>query len=191
MPFLTEIWSEKVQDLSPHLGPIWSNLCLNLVTDTMWESIYFKSFFTLIHTCLTSKICILGMYIYCNLQILHMHIGQVEKQPLTAEGSTLMIRCKNFLCVSFIIPRERDCQDVYQSLLAFSHPGLFLSLICVMQQDYIKDLSSIHAISYFAYFNVFYVACSWSVACFFLFNGVFLDLGFWQMWKFTFFLAKF
>ncbi|XP_005111133.2 myotubularin-related protein 6 [Aplysia californica] len=55
--------------------------------------------------------------------ILHMHMGQVEKQPLTAEGSTLQIRCKNFLCITFIIQKDRDCQDIYQSLLTFSRPA--------------------------------------------------------------------
>ncbi|KAH9494581.1 Myotubularin- protein 8 [Bulinus truncatus] len=52
-----------------------------------------------------------------------MHIGQIEKFPMTAEGSPLQIRCKNFLCITFIIPKERDCQDIYQSLLQFSRPA--------------------------------------------------------------------
>ncbi|KAL8587614.1 hypothetical protein ACOMHN_045303 [Nucella lapillus] len=52
-----------------------------------------------------------------------MHIGQVEKQPLTTGGSPLLVRCKNFMCVTFVIPRERDCQDIYQSLQEFSRPN--------------------------------------------------------------------
>ncbi|CAG5123118.1 unnamed protein product, partial [Candidula unifasciata] len=55
--------------------------------------------------------------------ILHMHMDQVEKQAMTAEGCPLQIRCKNFLCMTFIIPRERDCQDVYQTLLELSRPA--------------------------------------------------------------------
>ena len=56
-------------------------------------------------------------------QILHMHIGQVEKQALTTAGSPLLVRCKNFMCVTFVIPRERDCQDIYLSLQEFSRPS--------------------------------------------------------------------
>ncbi|KAK7096994.1 hypothetical protein V1264_004036 [Littorina saxatilis] len=57
-----------------------------------------------------------------------MHIGQVEKQPLTTGGSPLLVRCKNFMCVTFVIPRERDCQDIYLSLLEFSRPSNIESL---------------------------------------------------------------
>ncbi|XP_059168052.1 myotubularin-related protein 6-like [Physella acuta] len=52
-----------------------------------------------------------------------MHMGQVEKGPLTAEGSSLQIKCKNFMCITLVIPRERDCQDIYLSLLEFSRPA--------------------------------------------------------------------
>lgn len=55
--------------------------------------------------------------------ILHMHMGQVEKLTMTAEGCPLLIRCKNFLCITFIVPRERECQDIYLSLLEFSRPA--------------------------------------------------------------------
>ncbi|XP_064637121.1 myotubularin-related protein 8-like isoform X3 [Lineus longissimus] len=55
--------------------------------------------------------------------VLHMHIASVEKLPLTTAGSPLQIRCKTFLCVTFIIPRERDCHDVYTTLLKLSQPG--------------------------------------------------------------------
>ena len=61
-------------------------------------------------------------------QILHMHVGQVEKQPLTTGGSPLLVRCKNFMCVTFVIPRERDCQDIFTSLQEFSRPSEFCSL---------------------------------------------------------------
>ncbi|XP_076446061.1 phosphatidylinositol-3,5-bisphosphate 3-phosphatase MTMR8-like isoform X2 [Babylonia areolata] len=60
--------------------------------------------------------------------ILHMHIGHIERMPLTAGGSPLLIRCKNFMCITFIIPRERDCQDLYVSLLELSKPNSLESL---------------------------------------------------------------
>ena len=55
--------------------------------------------------------------------ILHMHIGTVEKMSLTTTGSPLHIRCKNFMQTTFIIPRERDCHDIYTSLLKLSQPA--------------------------------------------------------------------
>lgn len=55
--------------------------------------------------------------------ILHMHIGNVEKHPITTGGSPLHIKYKNFMAATFIIPRERDCQDFYTSLLKLSQPG--------------------------------------------------------------------
>uniref|UniRef100_A0A8C9TTH7 Myotubularin related protein 8 n=1 Tax=Scleropages formosus TaxID=113540 RepID=A0A8C9TTH7_SCLFO len=41
-----------------------------------------------------------------------------------AAGCPLLIHCKNFHVVHFVIPRERDCQDVSQSLLKLSQPGM-------------------------------------------------------------------
>ncbi|XP_041360030.1 myotubularin-related protein 6-like isoform X2 [Gigantopelta aegis] len=55
--------------------------------------------------------------------ILHMHIGTVEKLPITTGGSPLQIRCKNFMSIIFVIPRERDCHDIYTSLQELSRPG--------------------------------------------------------------------
>ncbi|XP_074649739.1 phosphatidylinositol-3,5-bisphosphate 3-phosphatase MTMR6-like isoform X2 [Tubulanus polymorphus] len=55
--------------------------------------------------------------------VLHMHISSVEKLPITTSGSPLQIRCKTFLSVSFVIPRERDCHDIYMSLLKLSQPA--------------------------------------------------------------------
>ncbi|XP_014786257.1 myotubularin-related protein 8 isoform X2 [Octopus bimaculoides] len=55
--------------------------------------------------------------------ILHMYIGSVEKHPITTAGSPLYIKYKNFMAITFIIPRERDCQDVYTSLLKLSQPA--------------------------------------------------------------------
>ncbi|XP_077861833.1 phosphatidylinositol-3,5-bisphosphate 3-phosphatase MTMR6-like [Saccoglossus kowalevskii] len=54
--------------------------------------------------------------------IMHMHVASVEKLPLTTAGSPLQIRCKNFQAATFIIPRERDCQDIFISLCKLSKP---------------------------------------------------------------------
>ncbi|XP_068123070.1 myotubularin-related protein 6 isoform X2 [Hyperolius riggenbachi] len=54
--------------------------------------------------------------------ILHHHIAAVEKLALSATGCPLVIQCKNFRVVHFIVPRERDCHDIYNSLLLLSKP---------------------------------------------------------------------
>ncbi|XP_048453511.1 myotubularin-related protein 6 isoform X2 [Rhincodon typus] len=54
--------------------------------------------------------------------IMHHHIAVVEKLPLTAVGCPLVIHCKNFRVIHFIIPRERDCHDIFNSLLKLSRP---------------------------------------------------------------------
>lgn len=69
-------------------------------------------------------------------QILLSHIASVDKLPSTTAGSTLHIVCKNFHSLTFIIPRERDCHDVYLSLQQLSQPGaLFhtcLGVLCLL-----------------------------------------------------------
>ncbi|KAG1671098.1 Myotubularin-related protein 8 [Nymphon striatum] len=62
--------------------------------------------------------------------VLHMHIASVEKLPLTTMGSPLLIKCKTFLCVTFVIPKERDCHDVYLSLLQLAQPVNIEDLYC-------------------------------------------------------------
>uniref|UniRef100_UPI00398EAD1E myotubularin-related protein 6 isoform X2 n=1 Tax=Pristiophorus japonicus TaxID=55135 RepID=UPI00398EAD1E len=54
--------------------------------------------------------------------IMHHHIAVVEKLSLTTVGCPLAIWCKNFRVIHFIIPRERDCHDIYNSLLKLSRP---------------------------------------------------------------------
>ncbi|XP_063807756.1 myotubularin-related protein 6 isoform X2 [Pseudophryne corroboree] len=54
--------------------------------------------------------------------ILHHHIAAVEKLALTTSGCPLVIQCKNFRVVHFVVPRERDCHDIYNSLLQLSKP---------------------------------------------------------------------
>lgn len=55
--------------------------------------------------------------------ILHHHIATVDKLPLTTVGCPLLIHCKNFRVTHFVFPRERDCQEVSQSLLKLSQPA--------------------------------------------------------------------
>lgn len=52
-----------------------------------------------------------------------MHIANVEKLQLTTTGSPLLIRCKTFLSVTFVIPKERDCHDLYITLQQLSQPS--------------------------------------------------------------------
>jgi myotubularin-related protein 6/7/8 len=54
-----------------------------------------------------------------------MHIASVEKLPLTTTGSPLLIRCKTFLSVTFVIAKERDSHDVYSTLIKLCQPGKF------------------------------------------------------------------
>lgn len=55
--------------------------------------------------------------------ILHSLIASVEKLPITAIGSPLLMRCKHFLCITFVIPREKEAHDIYQSLIQLSQPS--------------------------------------------------------------------
>ncbi|KAL3880470.1 hypothetical protein ACJMK2_032706 [Sinanodonta woodiana] len=60
--------------------------------------------------------------------ILHMHMGTVEKLPITTGGCPLQIHCKNFMCITFVIPREKDCHEIYLSLQELSRPTSIESL---------------------------------------------------------------
>lgn len=62
--------------------------------------------------------------------ILLMHIASVEKLPLSALGSPLLIKCKTFLCVTFVIPRERDCHEVFNTIQQLSLPTTIAELYC-------------------------------------------------------------
>jgi hypothetical protein len=58
-----------------------------------------------------------------------MHIASVDKLPLSTTGSPLLIRCKTFLSVTFVIAKERDSHDVYSTLIKLCQPGESLILI--------------------------------------------------------------
>ncbi|WAQ97999.1 MTMR6-like protein, partial [Mya arenaria] len=54
--------------------------------------------------------------------ILHTHLMSVDKLPLTTGGSPLQLHCRNFMCITFVLPKERDCHDIYTSLVELSRP---------------------------------------------------------------------
>ncbi|KAJ8681848.1 hypothetical protein QAD02_017640 [Eretmocerus hayati] len=62
--------------------------------------------------------------------VLNMHVATVEKLPLLTSGSPLFIRCKNFFVVTFVIPKERDCHEVYLTLTKLSLPTRTEDLYC-------------------------------------------------------------
>ncbi|XP_046747737.1 myotubularin-related protein 6 isoform X1 [Diprion similis] len=66
--------------------------------------------------------------------VLYMHITSVDKQPLSTTGSPLQIKCKNFLTVTFVIPKERECHDIYLTLLKLSSPARLEDLYCFSYQ---------------------------------------------------------
>ena len=56
-----------------------------------------------------------------------MHISSVEKLPLSTQGSPLQLKCKTFLTVTFVIPQDRDCHEVYTTLSQLSQPGKLIN----------------------------------------------------------------
>lgn len=66
--------------------------------------------------------------------ILHMHIANIEKLPLSTTGSPLLIRCKTFLSVTFVIPKDSECHDVYTSLMKLYQPVSINKLYCFNYQ---------------------------------------------------------
>ncbi|XP_020738998.2 phosphatidylinositol-3-phosphate phosphatase MTMR7 [Odocoileus virginianus] len=62
--------------------------------------------------------------------ILHSQIATIEKQATTATGCPLLIRCKNFQLLQLVIPQERDCHDVYISLIRLARPVKYEELYC-------------------------------------------------------------
>ncbi|KAK1341798.1 hypothetical protein QTO34_016548 [Cnephaeus nilssonii] len=64
------------------------------------------------------------------LRFFHSQISTIEKQATTATGCHLLIRCKNFQLLQLIIPQERDCHDVYISLIRLTRPVKYEELYC-------------------------------------------------------------
>lgn len=53
-------------------------------------------------------------------------IDAIAKKSHSHKGIPLRIRCKDFRELTFLFPRdrERECQDVYESLTRFAFPGM-------------------------------------------------------------------
>ncbi|XP_054648500.1 myotubularin-related protein 7a isoform X1 [Dunckerocampus dactyliophorus] len=62
--------------------------------------------------------------------VLHSLVFSVEKQSPTPSGCPLLIHCKNFQVLHFVIPQERECHDVYVSLQRLSQPESYEELYC-------------------------------------------------------------
>lgn len=56
-------------------------------------------------------------------QVFHSLVSSVEKQGATDSGCPLLVHCKNFQVLNFVIPREQECHDVFLSLQRLSQPG--------------------------------------------------------------------
>ncbi|XP_046665776.1 myotubularin-related protein 6 isoform X2 [Homalodisca vitripennis] len=81
--------------------------------------------------------------------VLFMHIASVDKLPLTTTGSPLHIRCKMFLSVTFVIPRERDCHEIYTKLQQLSQPVQIEDLYCFYYTSPGDDIPKTAGWSYF------------------------------------------
>ncbi|KAI8128627.1 Myotubularin-related protein 8 [Lucilia cuprina] len=85
----------------------------------------------------------------------HMHIANIEKLPLTTTGSPLLIRCKTFLSVTFVIPKDSECHDVYTSLLKLYQPVSINKLYCFNYQPAKDDFPKNAGWEYFKLENEF------------------------------------
>ena len=84
-----------------------------------------------------------------------MHIASVDKLPLSTTGSPLLIRCKTFLSVTFVIPKERECHDVYVTLLKLYQPVHIKNLYCFQYTSRSEDLPKKAGWDYFKLENEF------------------------------------
>lgn len=73
--------------------------------------------------------------------ILYSHISEVEKLPLTARGSAVRIRTRTFRNVTFIITRERECSDVFDTIQKLSNPGRIEDLYAFHYHPKQQDLT--------------------------------------------------
>ncbi|VDK38045.1 unnamed protein product [Taenia asiatica] len=77
----------------------------------------------------------------CELRIQTCLIDRVERLPLATTGAPLMIRGKNFRVACFLIPHDRDCQKVYETLTGLIQVPSIKQLPCF--QDWPSGLSRI------------------------------------------------
>uniref|UniRef100_A0A673G9C3 MTMR6-9 GRAM domain-containing protein n=1 Tax=Sinocyclocheilus rhinocerous TaxID=307959 RepID=A0A673G9C3_9TELE len=82
------------------------------------------------------------------LWVLHSLVCNVVKHKASQSGYPLLIHCKNFQVMQFIISQESDCHNVYISLSRLSRPGgspsmhfgIVLEIYC--DNDIIADKSA-------------------------------------------------
>uniref|UniRef100_A0A914KTS3 phosphatidylinositol-3,5-bisphosphate 3-phosphatase n=1 Tax=Meloidogyne incognita TaxID=6306 RepID=A0A914KTS3_MELIC len=55
--------------------------------------------------------------------VVHTLIGSVTRSPSSINGSQLSIRYKHFLVLLFLIPKDKDCQLIYETLTRCSKLG--------------------------------------------------------------------
>ena len=60
-----------------------------------------------------------------------MHVGSVDKLTASSSGWPVQIHGKNFLNVTFVIPKEKESQDIYSSLSRLSQPGCLPVILSV------------------------------------------------------------
>lgn len=71
-----------------------------------------------------------------NFQIPNGLIKNVERGALTVLGSSLVLRCKHFLELTFLIPKDKECQDLYETLTRCSRPGILCFLFKILDSGY-------------------------------------------------------
>eukprot|EP01135_Chromosphaera_perkinsii_P006614 Nk52_evm16s554 gene=Nk52_evmTU16s554 len=54
--------------------------------------------------------------------VLYMNIYSVEKKALTSKGTPIVLKTKDYLVVTFIIPRERDAMDLFETMSHLAYP---------------------------------------------------------------------
>ncbi|XP_061540938.1 myotubularin-related protein 7a isoform X1 [Phycodurus eques] len=71
--------------------------------------------------------------------VLHSLVFSLEKQEATPSGCPLLIHCKNFQVLHFVIPQERECHDVYVSLQRLSRPERYEELYCFSYKPNVEE----------------------------------------------------
>jgi myotubularin-related protein 6/7/8 len=60
--------------------------------------------------------------------VLYHHISGVDRESLTTRGYPLILSCKTFQHLHFIIPRESDFLDIIETIHKFAQPKLYSEL---------------------------------------------------------------
>lgn len=76
----------------------------------------------------------------------------VVKHKASQSGYPLLIHCKNFQVIQFIISHESDCHDVYISLSRLSRPGgspsMRFGIVLGIYCDYNMIVAFVHLIQF-------------------------------------------